>query len=344
MRRIALLLIGLLAAGFGLAVSVRAEEPPPNAEAVAAQVSGVAAVGHTKADATGDQTDASASALEIGDGPPSDRFGGRQRGPGHSHGALLDTGDSLPVRTQLTPWEAAGGTNGDCRTASGTAALVRVYAPSLVDLAVLRSTSSAQQCGNRSSGRAASDGAAVALGDNALTADVLHSERSSDGHGEARLAQLQGSDIGNDDQLGGPCAIDLQGLLTLACLAARGSDSGAGDARVADAAALGSGGVDAVVGYAAAAPKQTGGNANEEGSPGAGGGTAGGNPTSAGAGGAVPSEANAAAAAGRMAGTGAELARWVAAALLLLMAGSLLVLGTGQLNCQVALSRTRGRS
>src|SRR5438309_1039504 len=81
--------------------------------------------------------------------------------------------------------------------------------------------------------------AAVAahVGDGALSADVLHSERTSDGDGGSRLARVQDADVGTNDQLGDACVADVPGVINLACLVARGGDNGAGDSSVASAAA-----------------------------------------------------------------------------------------------------------
>lgn len=201
------------------------------ASAVAAQVGDLLAVGETSAKAGTAEAEATANAVSIGGAPPSEQFGGSTKSTGDSDasGNLLDTGDTPLGRAQVTPWEAhtrapSSATN-NCRTASGRAALARF---TLIDeqtlhINVLQSQSDATHCGLLSTGKASSDGATVDVGgDGGLALVLLHSEADSTNKGKAFLVSLNGNEIGNDEQAGGQCVIEIPGLLGLTCLTVGG--------------------------------------------------------------------------------------------------------------------------
>lgn len=198
---------------------------PGSAEAVAAQVQGVLAVGHTKAEAGEQDSSATANALELGGNPPASQFGGSTN-DGEQSGALLDTNDTPLGRVQVTPWHAKAAKSDSCRTASGEAALARVTVvdSKTLDVNVLQSQSAAEHCGLTSKGSGSSDGATVNLGDGALALLLLHSEAASDSTGKNYVLSVNGNEILGNDQAGGNCALELPGLLSLTCLVVGGGE------------------------------------------------------------------------------------------------------------------------
>lgn len=253
MRRGSIATLALMVAGsFAAPLAVRAQEapttpaPPSEAEAYAARVelgeTQVAAVGHTQAEATGDvdESNAHAGALEIGpEPPPSEQFGGTQEGAGEKKGGLIDTGgtdfDQLG-RIGILPWSAAVSESGGARHAKAHAGLLEVLlAPGgtrILELNVLTSDSSADHTDAKSTSRAATDGVVVILGDpstdQSLTLRILHSEASSESGSETFLLEIAGNKIlTNSDDLGMGIAqicsaINIPGLLQLLCVQASG--------------------------------------------------------------------------------------------------------------------------
>jgi hypothetical protein len=238
---------GAFVLSVGTAVGVRAQEttqepaPPGESEAVAAEVEGIAAVGRSHAEADGDGGEARGHALELFGEPPSEAFGGSQKGEGTSEGALLDTGDTPLGRAQVLPWEAAVGREGNTQEAQGAAAAARAVLPDgLVTLAVLQSESHASHTGGKSAGSASSDGAFVNLGgEEGVTVRVLHAETSSEGEGRSYLLGIGDTHVLTSDDTGGRCAIEVPSLARVVCLSASGGEGGIGDepvtASVADA-------------------------------------------------------------------------------------------------------------
>lgn len=200
------------------------------ASAVAAEVGDILAVGETSAKAGTAEAEATANALSLGGAPPAAQFGGSTKSTGDSDasGNLIDTGDTPLGRLQVTPWEAhTRGSEGNCRTASGRAALARL---TLIDEQTLhvnlfQSQSDAAHCGLTSTGKSASDGATVDLGgEGGLALVLLHSEADSANTGKTFLVSLNGNEIGNDEQAGGQCALEVPGLLGLTCLTVGGGE------------------------------------------------------------------------------------------------------------------------
>lgn len=200
------------------------------ASAVAAQIGDILAGGQTSAKAGQTGSEATANALSLGGSPPAEQFGGSVTStdtPRKKSGSLLDTGSTPLGRLQVTPWEASAEPQGDCRAASGTAALARV---TLIDeqtlhVNVLQSQSDATHCGLTSTGKGSSDGGTVALGgEGGLALVLLHSEADSANTGTTFLVSLNGNEIASDEQAGGQCALDVPGLLGLTCLAVGGGE------------------------------------------------------------------------------------------------------------------------
>ena len=198
--------------------------PPGEASAVAAQVDDVVAVAHTEATAGPSGNDATANALEIGGSAPSKEFGGTEDGPGHSSGALVDTGDDPNFSLQITPWSA----DVDQRSAVAKAALARLRVAGAISVDVLQSESQATYDGNSSSGASSSDGAVANVGgDGGLTIVVLHSEASSAaGASGAYLLAINDNKIGTSDDANGACLIELPDLVRITCLTASGGTAG----------------------------------------------------------------------------------------------------------------------
>jgi hypothetical protein len=214
----ACLLIGLtpVAASAGPA-------PTGAATATAAQVSNLVGISSTGAKADPSSAEAQAAVISIG-GHPALNTGGTQSGEGESGGALLDTGDKLPVHLQVAPWKAgAKGTAGSAqRSSHASAALARLEAPGqAAKVGVLTSDAAADHATEKSNGKSTSDAVDLVLGDNHVV--LLHSEVSSAGKGHSYLVGLSGTEIGTDDQLGKSpiCSLDAS-VVSLSCLTASG--------------------------------------------------------------------------------------------------------------------------
>lgn len=214
----------------GAAFAAETPAPDGTASAVAAQVGDIVAAGQTSARSGATDAEATANALSLGGNPPSKEFGGSTKSADDSDasGGLLDTGSTPLGRIQVTPWEAhtrkASAATNNCRTAQGKAAVARV---TLVDektgqVNVLQSQSDASHCGMTSTGKGSSDGVTLDLGDGGLLLTLLHSEADSSGKGNTFLISLNGNEIGNADQAGGQCTLEVPGLLRLTCLAVGG--------------------------------------------------------------------------------------------------------------------------
>ena len=212
----ACLLIGLtpLAAAADVA-------PPGNATATAAQVSNLATISKTAAQADQSKSQAQAAAINIG-GEPVKGTGGTQAGEGESGGALVDTAAALPARVQVAPWKATakGSENSAKRSSHGSAALARVDVPETAKLGVLTSDASAEHSNGKSTGQSTSDAVDLSLGDTTRIV-LLHSEVDSNAKGHSYLVNLSGTEIGTDDQLGKSCALNAS-VAQLACLTVSG--------------------------------------------------------------------------------------------------------------------------
>lgn len=200
--------------------------PPASAEAVAAQVDGVVAVAHTKADADATTGSATANALEVGGTPPVAQAGGTQQGTGNQAGAVLDTGD-LPVgRVQVAPWDVGVSTGADARRATARAALLRLTllgpgAPALLAVNVLQSYSEANHTDGLSTANSSSDGATVNVAD-LVNLVLLHSEASSQNGSKSYVIGLNGTELITNKDVGAACNIALPGILELVCVSASG--------------------------------------------------------------------------------------------------------------------------
>ncbi|MCA1846267.1 MAG: hypothetical protein LC792_24345, partial [Actinobacteria bacterium] len=211
--------------------------PPGHASGVAAQVGSLLDISKTDATADSGASSAQASVIRLG-GQPLLGLGGTQQSEGESGGSLLDTGSSLPARVEVAPWHAAAHRTGATRHATSSAAVARAALPSVVDAGVLTSDSEASHTDDKSSGRAVSDGVNLGLFDTARIV-VLHSEVASDGKGHSYLVDLNGNEIGTDDQLGNSplCVLNAPGLFGLSCLTSSGGDGSPGAGAVTNASA-----------------------------------------------------------------------------------------------------------
>lgn len=201
--------------------------PPGQASGVAVQVGSLAGVSGTGATADPSGSSAQASAISVG-GQPVANLGGTQKGDGQTGGALVDTGASLPARVEVAPWQASAASAPDSRSSQASAAALRAEVPKVVRAGVLTSESQASHRTEKSTGRAASNGADVTVLDTTHVT-VLHSEVGSEDRGHSNLVAVNGAEIGTDEQLGkNPlCGLDTAGLVSVACLTASGGTVGA---------------------------------------------------------------------------------------------------------------------
>jgi hypothetical protein len=212
---------------FALAEETAPPIPGGAADASAVEVGDLAAIAAVAADTT-DGGSAEAHAVEVGGAAPVPQVGGEQQGDGTSEGHLVDTGEA-PVRAQATPWEASSEMSDGCRTASGTAAVARVDVEGLLDIDILQSSTVAEHCqdeaGASSSGAATGDAAAASVGDDALTANVLHFDQSEE-RGSSHALALDGEPVlPADEQLAEQCLLGIDGVLRLRCAEAFGAES-----------------------------------------------------------------------------------------------------------------------
>src|SRR5581483_8828796 len=208
-----------------------AAEPAPvgQATATAAQVSSIVSLSSTGARADQSAAEAKAAVISVG-GQPVLGTGGSQQSEGDAGGALLDTGDKAPARLQVAPWHAtAKGTASSAhRSSHGEAALARLDVPGAAKVGLLTSDSQADHTTDRSTGTSVSDGVNLTLLDT-LHVVLLHSEVSSVGKGHSFLLNLNGTEIGTDDQLGKSplCSLNTD-LAQLTCLTASGGVGNSG--------------------------------------------------------------------------------------------------------------------
>ena len=198
--------------------------PPSSATATALSVADVVDVSTTGAQADPETSSAQATVVEVG-GAPVLGLGGSQTGTGASHGALVDTGSSLPARAEVAPWEAKATNSGTQRSSEGTAAAARADVPEVLELDVLEAESKATHTDDKSTGEGFSNGADLSLLDS-LRIVVFHSEVSSEGKGSSYLVGLNDLEVGSDEQLGGICSLTAHPLLSVTCLDATGGLAG----------------------------------------------------------------------------------------------------------------------
>jgi hypothetical protein len=207
----------------GLPVAAQADlAPPGTASATAAQIGSLVGVSTTGAAANSDTAGARASVLDL-NGEPLLGTGGSQASTGESSGALVDTGNALPVTAQVAPWSAAasGSASDSTRTSKASAAVARAEVPSVAKLGVLQSESAAEHQSTKSTAVGSSDAIDLGLADIAELV-LLHSEVRSEGAGHSYLVGLNGTEIGTDDQLGQLCALQVPDVVALSCLTATG--------------------------------------------------------------------------------------------------------------------------
>ncbi|HYH50872.1 MAG TPA: hypothetical protein VEG38_15105 [Acidimicrobiia bacterium] len=272
-RRHALLIaVPACAALLGSAPAAKASRPglipapPAQASGVAAQVGSLLDVSRTGAAADSGTSSAEASVVRLGGEPLLD-LGGSQQGDGQTGGSLIDTGDTLPARAQVAPWEAAAqGSQSSTRQARSAAAVARADVPDVASAGVLTSESEASHTDEKSNGRSVTDGVQLGILD-AVRVVLLHSEVSSDGKGDSYLVDLNGTKLGTDEQLGNSplCALNAPGLLGLSCLTASGGEGsangiGSAAAQVAEVTAALDvlGGLNPVAAFTAAATSGAG--------------------------------------------------------------------------------------
>lgn len=198
--------------------------PPSSATATALSVLDVVDVSTTGAQAGPETSSAQATVVEVG-GEPVLGLGGSQTGTGTSHGALVDTGSSLPARAAVAPWEATAANSGTQRSSEGAAAAARADVPEVLEVDVLEAESKATHTDEKSTGEGFSNGVDLSLLDS-LRIVVLHSEVSSEGKGSSYLVGLNDLEVGSDEQLGGICSLTAHPLLSVSCLDATGGVAG----------------------------------------------------------------------------------------------------------------------
>jgi len=199
------------------------ELPPGDASGAAAKVEGILGVSETGATVDDGSGNASASVVTVGGEPLFDGTSGEQTGEGSQSGALYDTGPTPLGQAQVMPWSASVTDDGTTTEASSEAAVLSLSLldPAVLEATVLSSSSSASGDSDSSSGSASTDGAVVnALGQ--LNVTVLHSEVNSENKARSYVLGVNDSVFLSSDQSNGACKIDLDGLISLACLTASG--------------------------------------------------------------------------------------------------------------------------
>ena len=211
---------------FAAKAEVSVPTPPGKASAVALQIGSLLDISRTSAIADQTTPKAEASVIRIG-GQTLFGLGGSQEGDGEKAGALLDTGANNPIRLEVAPWAAAvKGTAGPTRNSKAAAALAKANVANVVKAALLHSESEAEWTDTKSSGKAFSNGVELGLLE-AINIVLLHSEVSSEGKGSSYLVGINDTEIGTDEQLGKSpvCALTLQSVLSLSCLASSGGEA-----------------------------------------------------------------------------------------------------------------------
>jgi hypothetical protein len=188
-------------------------------------------VGHTSATASSSSGSATGNALEVGGEPLVDGMtGGTQKGPGSSHGSLLDTGVTPLGQLQVTPWEAAVTSTPSGTPSDSDAALLRLFLidPTVVRAAVLQSHSHAESDESGTSGSSSSDGVYANAGDGALEVRILHAESSSKSGGSSYLVGINDNKVGTSEDANGSCVVEVPDVASLSCLSASGGAAPAG--------------------------------------------------------------------------------------------------------------------
>ncbi len=250
--------VGALVLPVGLAGAQTAETtttpaPPGSSEAVALNVLDVAKVGHTQAGANGQSANGSATAVGLGGRPLIDGVtGGSQNGKGKNEGAALDTGNTPVGRVMVTPWGVTVEDDGNTRSSESDAALLKLVLVNsgTASVNVLHTNSKASHNDERSTGKTTSDGARVNVGgQNGITVTVLHSETSSESEGSSSyILGVNNTRVLSSDSSGN-CALNVPGVITLACVqAAGGPGSSSAAAAQASVDALGGAPIDVVAG------------------------------------------------------------------------------------------------
>jgi hypothetical protein len=207
--------------------------PPGHAAGVAARVGKILDISRTGATADNGSPSADAWVVDLGNQSVLN-LGGNQKGDGQTAGSIVDTGASLPVRVEVAPWHAAAdGSAGPTRHARGSAAVARANMEKVLHVGVLTSDSEASYTQQKSTGTAVTDGVQLGILD-AINVVLLHSEVSSEGRGHSYLVNLNGTQIGTNDQLGASplCALNAN-VLSLSCLTATGGNAAGGATQAA---------------------------------------------------------------------------------------------------------------
>ena len=256
--------VGALVLPVGLAGAQTAETtttpaPPGSSEAVALNLLDIVGVGHTSGKSDEHSSEGTANAVELGGEPLIDgATGGSQKGPGTNEGSLLDTGETPLGRVMVTPWGVTVEDDGTTRSSESDAALLKLIlidsGTASVNVLHTRSESSYSEDGSggsKSTGRTVSDGAKANVGgeEDGITVTVLHSETSSEADGNSSfLLGVNDTRVGTSDSAES-CALQVPGVITLACLqAAGGPGSSSAAAAQASADVLGGAPIDVVAG------------------------------------------------------------------------------------------------
>ena len=184
----------------------------------------VAGVSSTSANSGSSSSGSSADVLDLGGNTV---IGGSSSDGNNASGNVVDTGSAAPAEVSVAPYSATSTQPANGGSSSeGKAAVARVQAGS-VSANVAQSDSKAQYTTSpdgtttKSGGSTSTDGLTVdAPG---LSLDVLHSDASSSGQGNAYLLGINGTEIGNSSQLQSICQnLSVPSVLSLSCVSATG--------------------------------------------------------------------------------------------------------------------------
>lgn len=218
-----------LAAG---AQTVTPTPPPPgSAEAVAAEVEGLLAIAHTKAQVDQVTGEATANALELAGNPLLASTGGTQVGPGTTTGGLIPNLDLGVAKVAVAPFTATVEKLTNERRARAEAALARlvVLSPAVATIDLLQSLSEASHTDAKSTGASSTDGGVITLlGQGGLRIVLLHSEASTANGGSSFVIGLNDTKLISNKDIGNTLKVlDLPGLLTLGLVDVNGGPGSA---------------------------------------------------------------------------------------------------------------------
>lgn len=193
--------------------------PNGTASSTVVKVGEIVTISETEAEA-GPETGRARAGVIYLNGQPVLGTGGEQEGAGRKEDALFDTGETPLGRLQLAPWEVEV-TEGDSeRTARGRSAALDLYVvdEDTVSVVLLESRSEARHSDGRSSGSSSSDGARLRIGGDLVDVTILHSEASSENGSKSYVLKVNGTEIGNDEQLGQICNLEIPNVVIVGCL------------------------------------------------------------------------------------------------------------------------------